>query len=128
MVSPAPEPRREQRVIDRGRRLTYQIRPATLDDAAELQDYAVRLFTEAPPGIYERDAPTLEEERDFIRAHTEADGSTMLVAVVDGAIVGLLGFQARQLPQERHVGHFGISVSKEYRGAGIGTALRSAAV
>ena len=103
--------------------MDYLIREASLDEAPELRRYAIRLYAERPPGIYERDAPTLEEEKQFIQAHTEPARSVMLVAVVDGEIVGLIGFQARELPQEQHVGTFGVSVDQAFRGRGLGSAL-----
>lgn len=106
--------------------MSHLIREASLDDAEELREYAVRLFAERLPGIYERTNPTLEDELQFIRAHTDAARSTMLVATVDGRIAGLLGFLARQLPQEHHVGAFGVSVDQRYRGRGLGSALISA--
>jgi len=106
--------------------VNHLIREASIDDAEELREYATRLFTERLPGIYERPNPTLEEELEFIRAHTDAPRSTMLVATVDGRIAGLLGFLARQLPQEHHVGALGLSVDQQYRGRGLGSALLAA--
>jgi len=98
------------------------IRPATLDDAAELAEYATRLFSERLPGIFERDAPSVEDERAFIRSF-DAPNSVLLLAVVDGRIVGNLGFSGETLVEQAHSGEFGISVSTDYRGQGIGTAL-----
>lgn len=106
--------------------MSHVIREASVDDAQELREYAARLFAERLPGVYERPAPTLEEELQFIRAHTEAPRSTLLVATVDGEIAGLIGFVARQLPQEQHVGAFGVSVDRRYRGRGLGSALIAA--
>jgi len=106
--------------------VNHLIREASVDDAEELREYAIRLFAERLPGIYERPAPTLEEELQFIRAHTDTPRSTMLVATVDGRIAGLIGFLGRQLPQEHHVGAFGLSVDQRYRGRGLGSALVTA--
>lgn len=106
--------------------MNHLIREASIDDAEELREYAIRLFAERLPGIYERPKPTLDEELEFIRAHTDAPRSTMLVATVDGRIAGLLGFLARQLPQEQHVGALGLSVDQQYRGRGLGSALLTA--
>lgn len=52
----------------------------------------------------------------------------MLLAEVDDRVVGLLGFLARQLPQEAHVGAFGISVDRDYRSSGIGSTLIEALI
>lgn len=99
------------------------IRTAKLDDAAELAEYAARLFAEELPGIFHRTAPTLAEEIDFIRTHLGPPTSTMLVAETSGRIVGMLGFTGNTLAEEAHAGTFGISVDREARGTGVGSAL-----
>lgn len=99
------------------------IRTATDADTGPLCEYAQALFAERLPGIYHRETPTFEEEREFIRSYVEPANSTMLVAEEDGRIVGLIGFLGRTLAEESHVGEFGLSVSRAYRGRGIGTAL-----
>lgn len=104
------------------------IRPVTYADTEALRDYAQALFAERLPGIYHRATPTLEEEREFIRSHIEPENSAMFVAEEDARIVGLIGLLARQLAEERHTGEFGLSVAREYRGRGIGTALIEALV
>jgi RimJ/RimL family protein N-acetyltransferase len=103
------------------------IREATILDATALQRYAAELFSEGLPGIYRRETPTLEEEREFIRAHL-LPNAVLLLAEKAGEIVGEVGFQGRTLPQERHVGTFGIAVARDHRGQGIGTALIEALI
>lgn len=105
-----------------------QIRTATLADAEELRDYAIRLFAEGLPGIFKRPDPTLDEERSFIRSRLEPDNSTLLVAVVEERIAGLIEFVGGALEEERHTGTFALSVASEYRGQGIGTALVEALI
>ncbi len=100
-----------------------EIRPATDSDAAELRQYATRLFSEDLPGIFRRPIPTLDEEREFIRSHVEPANSTLLVAVLDGEIAGLVDFVGGTLAEESHAGTFGLSVDRAHRGHGIGTAL-----
>jgi RimJ/RimL family protein N-acetyltransferase len=100
-----------------------RIRTVTEDDALALCFYAEALFAEHLPGIYDREAPTLEQELAFIRSHTEPENSTMFVAEEDRRVLGNIGFIGRTLAEERHAGEFGLSVAKEYRGRGIGTAL-----
>jgi len=99
------------------------IRTATLDDAEELRHYAIRLFAEDLPGIFRRSVPSLEDEITFVRSRIEPDNSTLLVAISDGAIVGLLDVLGGSLEQEAHVGTFGLSVDRGHRGRGVGTAL-----
>ncbi len=99
------------------------IREATLEDAEALRDYAGRLFAERLPGIFRRDKPTIEQEMDFLNAYLTQENSTLLVAERDGVIVGNIGFMGEKLAEEAHTGTFGISVAKDARGSGIGTAL-----
>lgn len=107
----------------RRRLVTALIRTATYDDAEALRHFAAALFAEKLPGIFRRDAPTLEQELDYLRVHLEPNNSTILVAERDGGIVGMISFAGEKLAEEAHVGTFGLSVVREARGDGIGTAL-----
>ena len=103
--------------------MEISIRTATEADAPALRRYAERLFGERPPGIYRRDTPSVAEEVDFIRSRLTPANSTTLVAEDGTAIIGLLDFAGGSLEEERHTGSFGISVDRDYRAAGIGSAL-----
>lgn len=103
--------------------MDLKIRPATLDDAADLQRFAAKLFSEDLPGVFRRPIPTLAEEAAFIESRIGPTNSTMLLATLDGSLVGLLDFVGGSLEQEAHAGTFAISVDREHRGRGIGTAL-----
>lgn len=108
--------------------MDLSIRTATLDDTAELRRFAARLFGEGLPGIFRRPVPTLDEEAAFIRSRIEADNSTMLVATVERSVVGLLDFLGGTLQEEVHAGTFAVSVDRDHRGEGVGTALIEALV
>lgn len=100
------------------------IRPAELSDAERLQRYVAELFAERLPVLFRRDvAPTVDEERRFITQMQELPRSIIIVAVVDKDIVGMLDFHGDQRPQRLHAGEFGMSVSKAWRGRGIGARL-----
>lgn len=105
-----------------GTYMDVTIREATLDDAEALRRYAVRLFAERPPGVFERPDPTLDDEREFVRSH-DGYNSVLLLAEAEGAVVGLLALAGRSMPQEAHVGLVGVSVDSEWRGRGIGRRL-----
>jgi putative acetyltransferase len=103
--------------------VSFAIRTATVGDAEALRLYAGALFAEHLPGIFRRDTPTVEQEIEYLRAHLEQDNSTLLIAERDGAIVGMIGLMGGTLAEERHCGTFGLSVAREARGSGVGTAL-----
>jgi RimJ/RimL family protein N-acetyltransferase len=103
------------------------IREATEADAEALQGYAGALFGERLPTVLQPPhVPTLDEEREFLARVEAAPGSVVLVADVDGALVGMLDFHAYRHPQRQHTGIVGMSVAADWRGQGIGTALLGA--
>lgn len=100
-----------------------EVREAVIDDAAALREYAVRLFAEKLPGIFRRPFPTLEEEREFVAGYVAPANSVLLIAEVDGRVIGIAGLRGRTLEQEAHVGHVQVSVDRDHRGKGIGRLL-----
>lgn len=100
------------------------IRPAVEADAARLQQYVADLFAEQLPVLFLRDkAPTVEEERRFIRSMIESPRCVLLVAEAEGEIVGMLDFRGHPEPQRMHAGELGMSTAKHWRGRGVGTKL-----
>ena len=69
---------------------------------------------------------TLDQQRQRILDRTAAEREVLLVAVIEGRIVGSLGFGSRGLARFRHTGELGISVLEAFWGRGIGSALLSA--
>ena len=67
--------------------------------------------------------------RDFVRERVENVPThiTMLVAEVDGTVVGQLGLH-RESGRRAHVGRLGMMVHGDYQGRGVGSALMTAAV
>lgn len=64
------------------------------------------------------------QEAEFLRAQEESDHQIHLVAMVDGRIAGTAGVNALGSQYKlRHRAEFGISVSREFWGLGIGRAL-----
>lgn len=104
------------------------IRTATMDDAPALVAYADQLFGEHLPGIFDRAVPTLEEERTYVASYLDRENSTMLIAEEDGRVVGMIAFSGGTLAEERHLGEFGLSVARDTRGRGVGSALLEALV
>ena len=102
--------------------MEFVIREVSVDDAQSLLDYAARLFSECLPGLWRRPVPSFEEECAFIASY-DAPNSSLVVAELNGRILGLAGLLGKSLEQESHVGSVGISVDRDYRGSGIGTRL-----
>nr|WP_319556374.1 GNAT family N-acetyltransferase [uncultured Vibrio sp.] len=50
------------------------------------------------------------------------------VAVLDGQVVGNLGFEVCTNPRRRHVGSFGMGIKDNVQGKGVGSALLSTAI
>jgi RimJ/RimL family protein N-acetyltransferase len=99
------------------------IRHATIADVEPLRSYTHALFAERLPGIYRRTPPTIEDEVEFVRSHTEPANSALFVATSGDEVVGLLDFVGGSLSENAHAGVFGISVASGMRGCGLGTRL-----
>ena len=101
------------------------IRGATVEDAAEMVKYVEQVGGESDyltfgPG---ETTMTIEDEKSFIQSMSNCDNKLFVVAVVEGKIVGNLGYTGGPRPRVRHTGEFGVSVLKEYWGLGIGREL-----
>ncbi len=69
------------------------------------------------------------QESQFLKRKSESENEIEIVAVVDGAIVGVAGIEAIGAKDKvRHRAEFGISVAKEFWGLGIGQALTKACI
>jgi L-phenylalanine/L-methionine N-acetyltransferase len=82
------------------------------------------------PGVVANTLQMPYRPTDFTRerfgSHFEGD-RYLLVALVDGRVVGNLGMWAES-GRRRDVGSFGMSVHDEFQGRGIGTALMAAMI
>lgn len=104
------------------------IRAARPDDAEQIIAHVQRLAEE--PGNNLPMAPgefqvTVEEERQLLTDYAAADNCIYLVAEVDGRIVGILNCKGGKRQATRHSASFGISIARDGRNQGVGTALMS---
>ena|SRR5438874_5432280 len=102
------------------------IREAKPEDAAKIIAFIQRMTEE--PGIGVVTSPgefnlTVEQEEQFITAHAEADNSILLVGDAGGEIVAVANCTGGQRKANRHNCVLGISVRKEWRDRGLGTAV-----
>jgi putative acetyltransferase len=104
------------------------VRHARIADAARMTAYMAALLAENLDTISRRAAPTLNEERDFIRNVTARERAFILLALNRDEVVGMLDFHTGQRDHNRHAGGFGMSVAKAWRGRGIGRKLVARAI
>ncbi len=101
------------------------IRSAVPDDAPALLAHGRAVVNESEFVLMHPDEFTFteEQERDWIRQYHDDSGRLLLVAEVSGSLVGVLFFESTPRRRLAHRGTLHMSVSREWRGQGIGTAL-----
>jgi RimJ/RimL family protein N-acetyltransferase len=105
-----------------------RIRRAEPGDAAELVALASAVGSE-PEGWLLADARwrSVADERRYIRAMRRHPDGAVMVAEIDGALVGRLSIARDPHPASAHVADLGLMVAAEHRRHGIGSALLAAA-
>ena len=101
------------------------IRKAKKEDATQIIEYLENTAGETAyltfgPGEIN---PSVANEEKSIEEYLNSANQIFLLAEVDNNVVGCLTFKAIDRPRIRHTGIFGMSVSKEYWGLGIGISL-----
>jgi RimJ/RimL family protein N-acetyltransferase len=67
--------------------------------------------------------PTIEEEIEWISKFIYQDNSLLIIAVYEGQLIGNIDLSGRQREIMQHTGEIGMGMLKEWRNAGLGTAL-----
>lgn len=98
------------------------IRRAYPGDAAALIDHVNGVAAEEIFIQTERANKTEDQERDWISGF-DGQSSILIVAVVDGRLVGAADFSKGQQAKNAHVAELGIALAKEVRGLGLGRAI-----
>jgi len=103
----------------------FTIRSAQPSDAEAMLEYIRSVAEETEFFVIQPDEfpPTVEAEQAWIREHVDHPGKLLLVAEVNGSIIGNVTFAAGVFRRTRHRGNLGISVARRWRGRGFGTAL-----
>ena len=101
------------------------IREAQKTDAQAMVDYVEHVVGETDfltfgPGEF---GITASQEEAYIEKIQQSDNSLILVAVIEGDIVGILNFAGAARSRVHHQGEMGITVLREYWGLGVGTHL-----
>jgi RimJ/RimL family protein N-acetyltransferase len=98
------------------------LRPMVEDDAEAICSFLPRTHAEGDfvnymAGEFEK---TVDEEREFIRAHNAKPCSTSMVAEVEGHIVGIAGGASLEFKRFAHHAECGLVVRKAFWNQGIG--------
>jgi len=103
----------------------FTVRSARPDDAALLIAYVKAITQESDHLIIQSDEfqNTEEEERQWIQKRVDGHGKIAIVAEVSRRVIGLLDFDNGSRKRIAHHGTLGMTVRKEWRGRGVGTAL-----
>lgn len=101
------------------------IRNAEREDAEKLLEYINKISYESDflsfgGGQFKK---SVKEQEETIEDFTMTDNKLLIVAEINGVIIGSLNFYGKERPRTRHAGEFGVSVAKEYWGFGIGRQL-----
>jgi len=104
---------------------TVSFRYPTTHDAERLKDYINKLSTEKTFILLQGEQQSLEEETKWLKNKLELvlkKECVFIMAFIDGKIAGSSEITLKSLAK-KHVGVFGITINKEYRGDGIGNIL-----
>jgi RimJ/RimL family protein N-acetyltransferase len=104
------------------------IRPAEPGDAAALVALANAVSAEPEAWLISTGWRGVAEERRFLRAVRRHPDAAVIVAELDGELVGRLSLARDQHPASGHVADLGLMVDVGHRRRGIGRALMDAAV
>ncbi len=100
------------------------IREMKLSDAEMLLDHIRSHAEEGDKLLIEPDEVprSASQEREFLRIY-QSKGRKMLVAVMDGMVVGSADVRMGTMHKTAHTASFGIAVRKGYRGLGVGRTM-----
>jgi RimJ/RimL family protein N-acetyltransferase len=103
------------------------VRRAEPGDAAALVALANAVSAEPEAWLISTGWRSVNEERRFLRAVRRHPDAAVIVAELDGEVVGRLSLARDQHPASGHVADLGLMVDVGHRRAGVGRALMVAA-
>jgi RimJ/RimL family protein N-acetyltransferase len=107
----------------------YIIRNVKLEDAEVLLDIGRAVISEGEYFIAvseEVEKTSIHVEKERIQGILDNTKETLIVAEVNGAVVGSIEFRSQTRKRLSHTGSVSMSIRKNYRGKGIGKALLKA--
>jgi len=99
--------------------MNITIRPVKQEDAAAL--HTIRTLPGVRENVYGIPSQKLADSEAFISSLSANDH--LMVAEVDGVVVGCAGLHVSNNPRTRHTAQLGIMVHTDYQGKGIGREL-----
>ncbi|MBO0999988.1 GNAT family N-acetyltransferase [Bacillus sp. SD075] len=106
-------------------RLAYRIRTGELEDAGAVLEIQNAVISEGEffIAVSEEFNKSPEQQRDWIGRILENERETLIVAEMNGEVIGWIVFQSENTKRMSHKGSFGIMIRKNFRGMGIGKEL-----
>ncbi|WP_226673429.1 GNAT family N-acetyltransferase [Rossellomorea aquimaris] len=107
----------------------YFIRNVKVEDAEVLLEIESSVISEGEYFIVvaeELEKKPVQEEKERIQRRLDNKKETLIVAEVDGVVVGSIEFRSQTRKRLSHTGSVSMSISKDYRGMGIGKELLKA--
>lgn len=102
---------------------TVSFRYPTINDAQILKDYINKISSEKSFILLQGEQKTLEDEIKWIESFIkDKNRSVIILAFVNNELVGVSDIGLDHAAKN-HIGSFGITVAKKYRGEGIGKIL-----
>lgn len=100
------------------------IREAGVEDAEKIINAINSVGAEKIHILTEKFDHDVQWEQNFIQEHVkEKKDRLFVVAEAEGNIIGVSDVSIGSNPKNSHVGYLGISIVREWRGLGIGTAM-----
>ncbi len=104
---------------------SFQIRDATVSDAAEWMEYVCSIAAERDRVLAFADEwpEALEQQEQMLGAILEDPSSFVALACMDGEIIGVVELTGNRLRRTAHVANIGMSVHSQHRRRGVGQQL-----
>lgn len=99
------------------------IREAKLEDAEELRSVVKEYVEESEfiPYAENEFTITIDEEKKWIQSFFDIENSLLLLAIVEGRIVGNLSLNGNNRKMLKHTAVVGIGMQREFRAKGLGS-------
>lgn len=109
--------------LKNGQLLTIRI--ANKEDAPNLIEYINKIGGESDFLTFGENEfeITVEKEEAILESYKSVENKIYIIAEIENKIVGSLNYSGGHRPRIKHTGEFGVSVTKEFWGIGIGKEL-----